>query len=197
MYSLLSQASDKKTERVKTMAIHAMIDLETLDTRPSCTVLSLGAVKFDATNDAEPHSELYLKINIDDQDRLGRTTSDSTIEWWSKQDPKIMEEAFDQTGAVTVDEALQQLTKWMVGVDTLWGHGYGFDITILEDMYRNVGRPIPWNFWIVKDSRTLFGCCSQDPRKLLGQSDLHNALADAYFQARGVQLAYKQLGLKR
>jgi len=197
MYSLFFQAWDKKTEKAKTMAIHAMIDLETLDTRPSCTVLSLGAVKFDATNDSEPHSELYLKIQIDDQDRLGRTTSDSTIEWWSKQDPKIMEEAFDQTGAVTVDEALQQLTKWMVGVDTLWGHGYGFDITILEDMYRNVGRPIPWNFWIVKDSRTLFGCCPQDPRKLLGQSDLHNALADAYFQARGVQLAYKQLGLKR
>jgi hypothetical protein len=174
-----------------------MIDLETLDTRPSCTVLSLGAVKFDATNDSEPHSEMYFKICVDDQDRLGRTTSDSTIEWWSKQDPKAMEEAFDQTGAITVEEALQQLTKWMVGVDTLWGHGYGFDITIVEDMYRNVGRPIPWNFWQVKDSRTLFGCCPQDPRKLLGQNDLHNALADAYFQARGVQLAYKQLGLTR
>jgi hypothetical protein len=179
------------------MAIHAMIDLETLDTRPSCTVLSLGAVKFDATNDAEPHSEMYLKISVDDQDRLGRTTSDSTIEWWSKQDPKIMEETFDQTGAVTVEEALQQLTKWMVGVDTLWGHGYGFDITIIEDMYRNIGKPIPWNFWIVKDSRTLFGCCEKDPRKVLQQADLHNALADAYFQAKGVQYAYKELGLKR
>ena len=179
------------------MAIHAMIDLETLDTRPSCTVLSLGAVKFDATNDSEPHSEIYLKINIDDQDRLGRTTSDSTIEWWSKQDPKIMEEAFDQTGSVTVEEALQQLTKWMVGVDTLWGHGYGFDITILEDMYRNVERPIPWNFWQVKDSRTLFSMCEKDPRKMLGQNDLHNALADAYFQARGVQLAYRLLGITR
>ena len=28
------------------MATHGMIDLETLDTKPSCTVLSLGAVKF-------------------------------------------------------------------------------------------------------------------------------------------------------
>ena len=174
-----------------------MIDLETLDTRPSCTVLSLGAVKFDATNDSEPHSEMYLKIDIDDQDRLGRTTSDSTIEWWSKQDPKAMEEAFNQNGAVSVEEALKQLTKWCVGVDTIWGHGYGFDITILEDMYRNVGRPIPWNFWQVKDSRTLFTMCEQDPRKMLGQNDLHNALADAYFQARGVQLAYKLLGIKK
>ena len=179
------------------MATHGTIDLETIDTSPSATVLSLGAVKFNPLDDSEPHSELYLKISIDEQDVLGRTASDSTIEWWGKQDPKIMEETFDQTGAVTVEEALQQLTKWMVGVDTLWGHGYGFDITIIEDMYRNISKPIPWNFWIVKDSRTLFGCCEQDPRKLLGQNDLHNALADAYFQARGVQLAYKQLGLKR
>ena len=174
-----------------------MIDLETLDTRPSCTVLSLGAVKFDPISDSEPHSEMYFKICVDDQDKLGRTVSDSTIEWWSKQDPKVMEEAFDQENCITVEEALKQLSKWSVGVDTIWGHGYGFDITIIEDMYRNIGKPIPWNFWQIKDSRTLFGCCKTDPRKLLGQSDLHNALADAYFQSRGVQLAYKELGLTR
>jgi len=179
------------------MATHGMIDLETLDTRPSCTVLSLGAVKFNPLDSTEPHSELYFKICVDDQDRLGRTTSNSTIEWWSKQDPKAMEEAFDQTGAITVEDAMRQLTKWMVGVDTLWGHGYGFDITIIEDMYRNIGMPIPWNFWIVKDSRTLFGCCEKDPRKVLKQENLHNALADAYFQAKGVQYAYNELGLKR
>lgn len=179
------------------MAIHGMIDIETLDTRPSCTVLSVGAVKFNALTDAEPYDELYFKISVDDQDRLGRTTSDSTIEWWSKQDPKIMEEAFDQTGAITLEEALVKITKWSVGLDTLWGHGYGFDITILEDMYRSIGKPIPWNFWQVKDSRTLFTMCEKDPRKMLGQNDLHNALADAYFQARGVQLAYQLLGIKR
>ena len=42
------------------MAIHAMIDLETLDTKPSCQILSLGAVKFNALTNDEPHSELYL-----------------------------------------------------------------------------------------------------------------------------------------
>jgi hypothetical protein len=171
-----------------------MIDLETLDTRPSCTVLSLGAVKFNPLNNSEPYDELYFKIDIDNQDRLGRTTSDATIEWWSKQDPKIMEEAFDQTGAISVEEALKKLNKWLVGVDTLWGHGYGFDITILEDMYREAKQPIPWNFWQVKDSRTLFSCCKVDPRKAM-QTDLHNALADAYFQAKSVQVAYKELGV--
>jgi hypothetical protein len=172
------------------MAIHGMIDLETLDVFPTATVLSLGAVKFDPTSDADPYSELYLKILVDDQDRLGRTTSDSTIEWWGRQDPAIMEEAFDQTGAVTVEEALSQLNRWVVGVDEIWGQGYGFDITILENMYRMIGKPIPWQFWQISDARTITKRMPKDPRKDM-QTNLHNALADAYFQAKSVQIIFK------
>jgi len=178
------------------LATHATIDLETIDVRPQATVLSLGAVKFNPFTDEEPHSELYLKISIDDQDRLGRTTSDSTLEWWSKQDPQIMEEAFDQSAAVTVEDALAQISKFAVSVDTFWGQGYGFDYTMLEDMYRSTGRPIPWNFWQILDSRTLFRVCKQDPRKQI-QNDLHNALADAYYQSKAIQIAYSELGAIR
>lgn len=178
------------------MAIHATIDLETLDTTPSATVLSLGAVKFDPFNSNEPYSELYFKIDIDEQDSLGRTTSDSTLEWWSKQNKKVMEEAFNPNGRISVGDTLKYINKWMVGVDVLWGQGYGFDMTILEDMYRNKKTPIPWNFWQIRDSRTLFKCCTSDPRKSM-QTDLHNALADAYFQAKSIQVAYKELGVKQ
>jgi len=178
------------------LAIHATIDLETIDTRPQSTVLSLGAVKFNPFDDSEPHSEMYFKISVDDQDSLGRTASDDTIEWWSKQDPKIMEEAFDQKGAITVEEALSKINKFVVGVDVLWGQGYGFDYTIIEDMYRSLGKPIPYNFWQVRDSRTLFSVCKEDPRKKI-QNDLHNALADAYYQSKAIQMAYKELGVTR
>jgi hypothetical protein len=173
-----------------------MIDLETLDVFPTATVLSLGAVKFDPTSDAEPHSELYFKISIDDQDRLGRTVNDSTLEWWSKQDPKIMEEAFDQSNpneVMTVEQALDSLNRWVVGVDEIWGQGYGFDITILENMYRSIGKPIPWQFWQISDARTITKRMPKDPRKDM-QTDLHNALADAYFQAKSVQIIFKHHG---
>jgi hypothetical protein len=46
----------------------------------------------------------------------------------------------------------------------------------------------------VRDSRTLFAMMKQDPRKGM-QTDLHNALADAFYQAKGVQLAYEELNL--
>ena len=176
------------------MTIHAMIDLETLDTSPSATILTIGGVKFNPYTVDEPYDKFYFKLSIDDQDRLGRTVSDSTLEWWAKQDPEIMNEAFDQTDAVGVDEFLNALNKWIVGVDIFWGQGYGFDYTMLENIYRSLGRPIPWNFWQIRDSRTLLGLLKEDPRKKM-QQNLHNALEDSRWQAKGVQIAYRDLGL--
>jgi hypothetical protein len=179
------------------LTIHATLDLETLDTSPSATVLSLGGVKFNPYTANEPYDKLYFKISIDDQDRLGRSVSDSTIEWWGKQDPAIMEEAFDQSNpneVMTVHQALDSLNKWVVGVNTFWGQGYGFDYTILENMYRSVSRPIPWQFWQVKDSRTLFSLLREDPRKKM-QKSLHNAYYDAYYQSKAIQIAYSDLGV--
>ena len=126
--------------------MHGTIDLETIDVTPTATVLSLGAIKFSPFDASEPHSELYIKIDIDEQDALGRTASDSTLEWWSKQNKKVREEAFDQKGSISVNETLKQINKWMVGVDVLWGQGYGFDMTILENMYRNELNYGLWNY---------------------------------------------------
>ena len=174
------------------MTIHAMIDLETLATDPNATILTIGGVKFDPNTNAEPHSEFYYKLDVDEQEKLGRTQDQGTIDWWGKQDPRIMEEAFGEEDRVGLVHFLNHMTKWMVGVDVLWGHGYGFDVTILETLYRQLSTPIPWNFWQVKDGRTLIGLLDRDPRKDM-QTDLHNALADSYYQAKAIQVAYSKL----
>ena len=103
-----------------------------------------------------------------------------------------MEEALGEEDRVGLKHFLSHMTKWMVGVDVLWGHGYGFDVTIVETMYRQMATPIPWNFWQVKDGRTLIGLLDRDPRKDM-QTDLHNALADSYYQAKAIQVAYSKL----
>lgn len=175
------------------MATHGMIDLETLDVTPNATVLTLGAVKFNPLNDSEPYAELYFKIDVDEQDRLGCTVSESTLAWWATQDPAIQEEAFSTNDRISVEEALTQLNKWIVGVDEIWGQGYGFDITILESLYRKIGKPIPWQFWQISDARTITKRMPKDPRKDM-QSNLHNALADAYYQAKSVQIIFKHNG---
>jgi len=58
-----------------------MFDLETLDTKPTAVILSLGAVKFDPKTQSVPDQlpKLLLKFDIDAQNDLGRTTSEDTI----------------------------------------------------------------------------------------------------------------------
>ena len=174
------------------MTTHAMIDLETFDTCPQATVTTIGGVKFDPYSSKEPHSDFYFKLDIDEQDRLGRTVNQDTLDWWAKQDPHIREEAFGEEDRVGLKHFLDHLTKWMVGVDVLWGHGYGFDVTMVEDLYRQMATPIPWNFWQVRDGRTLISLLARDPRKDM-QTDLHNALKDSYYQAKAIQVAYSKL----
>jgi hypothetical protein len=48
------------------MAIHAMIDLETLDTSVDAVILTCGAIKFDPLSDSDPYAEMYHRISVDD-----------------------------------------------------------------------------------------------------------------------------------
>ena len=159
------------------MATHAMIDLETLGTKPDCVILTLGAIKFDPFTNEEPHSGLYQKLDIDEQDKLKRTQDESTIEWWGKQTQSVQEEAFSEEGRISLDQMTKEINKFLVGVDVVWAQGPAFDIVILENLYQQLGLPIPWNFWQIRDSRTLFSLLSKDPRKAI-QQESHNALAD-------------------
>jgi len=176
------------------MAQHAMIDLETLGTKPDCVILTLGAIKFNPFTNEDPHSGIYQKIDIDEQDTLGRTQDDSTIEWWGNQSASVQEEAFTEEGRIGLDKMTSEINKFLVGVDVIWAQGPAFDIVILENLYQQLNKPIPWNFWQIRDSRTLFSLLKKDPRKSI-QQEAHNALADCYYQALSVQTAYKELGI--
>lgn len=170
-----------------------MIDLETLDVLPSATILTIGAVKFDPFGDDinEPSCEkLYIKVDIDSCDTVGGTVSQSTLDWWANQSKAAQEAAFDPTGRVPIEEALNQLYKFCWGAKRAWSHGVGFDLIILEHYFRKVGKSIPWQFWEMRDTRTLFdiGINPERPPVLA-----HHALEDAWNQAVGVQNVYKKL----
>jgi DNA polymerase III epsilon subunit-like protein len=170
-----------------------MIDLETLDVLPSATILTIGAVKFDPFGDDvnEPSCEkFYVKVDIDSCDRIGCTVSQSTVEWWSNQSQAAQEAAFDPRDRISIEQAVQQLYKFCWGAKRVWSHGAGFDVIILEHIFRKVGKAIPWQFWEVRDTRTLFdiGINPTRPPVLA-----HHALEDAWNQAVGVQNVYRAL----
>ena len=176
------------------MTTHAMIDLETLGTTPDCAVLTIGGVKFDPNLIHKPTQEFYYRFEVNEQLDKGRTTLESTLEWWGKQDEEVREEALGDGNRTPVIEVLQALNKWCVGVDAVWCQGPAFDICILENLYRQYDHHIPWAFWKIKDSRTLFGIMPKDPRKEFDFA-AHNALEDCKVQAICVQHTIKELGL--
>ncbi len=165
-----------------------MFDLETLDTKPSAVILSLGAVRFDPKGIDIVDFGLMLKFDIDSQTALGRTVSDDTIEWWSKQDPAIQEVAFSEHDRTHVNEALDQFHKFVWNSDRIWSQG-SFDVNIMEDLYRMLGRPPAWNYWQVRDSRTLFDFIDGK----MDRSKHHDAMEDAKEQALAVQRALKKI----
>jgi exodeoxyribonuclease VIII len=169
-----------------------MIDLETMATGPNATVLTLGAVTFNPWGNGYS-DKLYFRVDIDDQDALGREVDPNTLDWWSKQDPAIMEEAFSPDDRVPLKEAVDRFHKFAWGCDTFWSHGATFDLVIMENLYRQLGKPLPWNFWQLRCTRTLFDL-GWDPD--MPKANKHNALEDAIRQAAGVQNIYRKLNIK-
>lgn len=174
------------------MAKHLMIDMETLAVSPRAVVLSLGAVHFNPWGNGYGE-KLYFKINLDDQDALGREIDQNTLDWWAKQDPKIMEEAFSLDDRISVIDAMDKFHKFAWGCDCFWSHGATFDLMIIQDIYSQLKKPLPWNYWQLRDTRTLFDL-GYDPD--MPQGSKHDALQDAIRQAVGVQNIYTKLRIK-
>lgn len=170
-----------------------MIDLETLDVLPSASVLTIGAVKFDPFGDdiSSPECDkFYVKVDLDSCDSLQCTVSQATLDWWAKQSKAAQDEAFDPNNRVDIVTAMNQLYKFCWGAKRVWSHGAGFDIIICENLFRKIGKSIPWQFWEVRCTRTLFdvGIDPQRPPVLK-----HHALEDAWNQAVGVQNVFRKL----
>ncbi len=73
-----------------------MLDLETLDTKPTSVILTIGAIRFNREKRLLPLKEcdvFYRKIEIEKQKDEGFTSSQLTENWWNRQDEDVREEA--------------------------------------------------------------------------------------------------------
>ena len=170
-----------------------MLDLETLSTRPDATILTFGACKFDPYTQSDIDKGIYFRINVDEQTELGRHVDDNTVEWWGRQAEDVREEALGDGDRISLEQFTQELNRFIVGADNIWAQGPVFDIVILENLYRQLDKPCPWQFWQIRDSRTLLSTHG-DPREK-NKAGLHNALEDCVSQAQAVQHIFKQAGI--
>ena len=175
-----------------------MVDIETLGTTPDASIVSIGAVAFDADGLGE---ELHISVSRASCREHGRRVDDETLAWWQEQ-PQEARHVLH--GGRTLPTALAELTRFVheTGADELWGNSPAFDAVILESAFRACESEPPWEYYQWRDVRTLRKCSPTWPDNLDREGTAHDALDDARHQARGVQRALNRLdrgpnGLRR
>lgn len=162
-----------------------MIDLETLGTDPNCPVISIGAVFFDIEN-KKLGQFFYRVLSLDEQISRGRQVTADTIKWWMQQDEAAKKIFKEQQLAVY--PALEDFISWFSinnSKSFVWGNGSTFDISIMENIFKNYGFKAPWGYNRVMDLRT-FKRFKPPVKETVKVGISHNALDDAINQAQYV-----------
>ena len=180
------------------------IDIETLGSRPSSAICTIGAVAFDFDNDVLGR-EFYINIIPESCYQFGLTTDQDTLAWWDKQS-EAAQAALYSDDAVPLDVGMQMLQDFIktvrkesrVGKFGIWGNDPSFDMIILENAYRAVNKNPPWMFWEHRSVRTICDLAKRmhgiETKKAMTRGGTyHNALDDAKFQSLYTKYAFDLL----
>jgi len=167
-----------------------MIDIETIGVAPTATILTIAAQAFDPFGTGYYDQQYYARITLESQSN--RSIDESTVAWWATQPAAARDEAFMEEGRVDLDQALDSLGKLIWRSSLLWCQGPTFDCTILEHAYKSYNKPIPWQYYKVRDSRTVFSLWPE----LSKPATSHHALEDCRRQIDLLQATLRHLKVK-
>ena len=166
-----------------------MIDIETVGTGPEACILTIAAQSFNPLGTGYYTQYFYARIDPDSQP--GRNIEQGTIDWWATQPPEAQEEAFGELNRVSLDSALDELGKLIWQSTLVWANGPTFDMNILEHAYKSFNKPLPWKYFMVRDSRTVFSLWPDQPIPPTS----HHALEDCRRQIGMLQNTLKYLNV--
>jgi hypothetical protein len=130
-----------------------MIDIEGLGTGPDATILTIAAQSFDPFGNGYYDRCYYARITLESQEN--RAIEQGTLDWWSTQ-KEAQAEAFMEEGRVPLDQALDSLYKLAWQHKFIFANGPTYDMNILEHAYKSLNMALPWRYFSVRDSRTVF-----------------------------------------
>ena len=179
---------------------HLMIDIETLGTTPDALILTVAAQSFNPVGDGYYNQSYYARVDFDSQ--LDRKIEDGTLKWWATQNSMAREEAFSEDDRKPLEQVLDELGKLIWQSSAIWANGPTFDMTILEHAYKSYKKPLPWQYYRVRDARTVYMLKSDSA--VLSNSQVtdvnrpasHHALDDCRRQIDLLQQTLRQLNIK-
>lgn len=165
-----------------------MIDLETMGTRPTSAIVSVGVTYFD---EFSIHDKFYTAITLTSCLEAGLTTDQSTVDWWSKQSAEA-KQAWQNDQAVPLATGLKAMQSWMLihasnngKLICPWGNGADFDLVLLKSAFNALEAEPPWMYYNHHCYRTV--------KNLMPVVDFarkgthHHALDDAVTQTEHLQ----------
>lgn len=194
------------------------IDFETLDINPNtAVVLSCAVTPVERDGipdyDAMMESSLYMKFNTDEQMSNGRTVSESTLDFWAKQDPelaKLQLEPSDQDVSLYTfpEKVFEFIGQKACEHSVLWCRGSEFDFNLLNSIILETDDDrfqldkFPIGFWNRRDIRSYISGLFSDPN--ITKFDLpeehepkqfikHNPVHDNCYAAVQIAVAEKYL----
>jgi hypothetical protein len=157
-----------------------MIDIEGLATGPDATILTIAAQTFDPLGSGYYPRQYYARITTESQEN--RRIEQGTLDWWATQ-KEAQAEAFSEDGRIPLDQALKELHKLTWQCNRVWMNGPTYDANILEHAYKSYGMGLPWQYYKIRDTRTVFSLWPD----LQKPATSHHALEDCRRQIKLLQ----------
>lgn len=135
-------------------ATHLVVDIETLGISIPTPILTLGYVILDFAGQTINPVTTGL-IHFDPLQCAG-TPEAATVLWWKQQSAEARHEAFEETPDADPLGMFENLFK-CYRFDYLWGKSPDFDFGHMAAQLKAVGHEVPWNYWQLRDIRTVEG----------------------------------------
>lgn len=196
-----------------------MIDLETMGTKATAPVLTIGAVLFspyETSSFDELRDRAFLrKIELASAIKHSGGIEPSTLAWWFGQKDEAIK-ALVGEDCVPLEKALIDLEMYIKNrthasplppqyrhlpvPKKVWAKDPDFDCANLEDKFERIGRPYPFDFHFQRSVRTAQDLAFPNgphdrPDFISTTGTLHDARDDAIAQALMIQACYMQLRL--
>ncbi|EOF2948151.1 3'-5' exonuclease [Citrobacter freundii] len=180
---------------------HLMIDLETMDNKPTAAITAIGAVLFNPET-GEIGETFYRRVSLASSVDYDCTMGADTVLWWLRQSSEARSEMINDANC-PLDTAISDLFHFISELTDahhlqVWGNGASFDNVILRHAANKVGLLSPmWNYWNDRDVRTVnalakdLGLNIKNIIKFEGTP--HHALYDAIHQAKLVSYVWTYL----
>lgn len=163
---------------------HIMIDIETLGRRNDAAIREVGLVAF--KEDGTIIDSVQLTVSHEAWNAHYRTFSGETIQWLLSQHT-INIEANCQSYEVLTESIDKFFIEYNGKETRVWSKGH-MDLEVIKDLYEELGKPLPWEYWQPRDLRTILDLVPLI-KKPVPNAQPHRAVGDAIYQVNQLCIA--------